>query len=118
MSKKFLYAIEGMYALFSRDVNVRLQFMLGMMTIVAGIIFKVSDLEWMILLIFIGLVISLEIINGCIEKVCDMVHVDFHPDIKYIKDGSAAAVLVISTFALIAAIIIFIPKFLNHVEHL
>lgn len=118
MSKKFQYAIEGLYALMSKDANVRLQCFLGLITIIAGVLLRVSDLEWLILVLFIGLVISLEIINSCIEKVCDMVHADFHPDIKFIKDGSAAAVLVISIFALIAAIIIFSPKFLNYVEHL
>lgn len=108
--KKFKYAIDGLYALMIKDANVRIQCLLGLITIITGFVLNVSVSEWMALLIFIGLVISLEIINSCIEKVCDIVHADFHPDIKYIKDGSAAAVLVVSLFALIAAIIIFIPK--------
>jgi len=50
--------------------------------------------------------------NTAIEKLADMVSGDFHPSIKFIKDVSAAAVMVSAMAAFITGAIIFLPKLL------
>jgi diacylglycerol kinase len=89
--------------------------LLGTICIITGFLLKISNTEWLIVLAFIALVISLEMVNSCIESMCDFIQLDYHIEIKHIKDGSAAAVLVVSIFSLIAALIIFLPKIINYV---
>ena len=48
--------------------------------------------------------------NTAVEKLADMVSKDLHPEIKVIKDVSAAAVLVSAIAALVTGAIIFLPK--------
>lgn len=52
-------------------------------------------------------VLSSEIINTAIEKLCDMVQPDFDKRIGFIKDIAAGAVLLMSILAVITGIIIY-----------
>lgn len=74
--------------------------------------FHVSASEWIVLLACIASVLSLEMINSSIEKICNLVHPTYHPAIKTIKDMAAAAVLFVSIITAIIGAIIFIPKIL------
>jgi len=58
----------------------------------------------------IGLVWVTELINTCLEKMMDFVSKERHPDIKFIKDVSAAAVLVAAITSVAVGCFIFIPK--------
>ena len=59
------------------------------------------------------LVLSLELMNTAIEKICDLITKDIHPVIKVVKDISAAAVLIAAIGSLFTGAIIFLPKLLN-----
>jgi diacylglycerol kinase len=58
------------------------------------------------------LVWAAELFNTAIEKLADTVSKDFHPSIKFVKDVSAAAVLLSALAAFITGAIIFLPKLL------
>lgn len=103
----FGYALNGIRYLFKHENNIRYQLLAGAVTIALGFYLKVSATEWLILLIFIGLVLMAEAFNTAIEKLCDFVHPDQHPKIGIIKDLSAGAVLLISITAAIVGVIIF-----------
>ena len=62
------------------------------------------------IILCIGIVLSLEIVNTSIEKLCNFLTTDFHPSIKIIKDVSAGAVLLFSLVSIVVACIIFLPK--------
>jgi undecaprenol kinase/diacylglycerol kinase (ATP) len=49
-------------------------------------------------------------VNHALEKLCDMVHPEWHPVIKTVKDVSAGAVLVAAVVSVAVGLIIFIPK--------
>lgn len=61
----------------------------------------------------ICLVIICELFNTAIEKLCDVVTGEYHPVIGYIKDVSAAAVLLACLLSVIAGLIIFGPKLIS-----
>lgn len=111
--KAFVYAGRGIKYFFTYDRNGRIYLVAGTATIMAGFVFKVSGIEWLILLLCIALVIVCEMINAAIEKLCDVVHKEFHPAIKIIKDISAGAVLFVSVISAAAGLIIFIPKIIS-----
>ena len=75
-----------------------------------GIILKISRIEWIICIILFGFVISLELVNTAIENAVDLITQEINPKAKIIKDVSAGAVLVAAITAVIAGLIIFVPK--------
>ncbi len=68
-------------------------------------------MESSILVVVTGFVWAAEIFNTAIEKIMDYISIDREPEIKFIKDVAAAAVLVAAITAFITGCIIFIPKF-------
>lgn len=104
------FALQGWVSFFRREANGQIQLFIAIMVIVAGFALRVSITEWMILLSCIGVVVSLEMINSAIEKICNHVTPEMHPAIKVIKDVAAGAVLWASIIAAIIGLLIFIPR--------
>jgi len=107
------YALQGWVSFFRREANGQIQLFIAVMVIVAGFALKVSVTEWMILLSCMGVVISLEMLNSAIEKICDHVNLQIHPNIKIIKDIAAGAVLWSAVIAAIIGLLIFIPRIIS-----
>jgi undecaprenol kinase/diacylglycerol kinase (ATP) len=92
LPKAFYHAFKGLQNFFFRERNGKIQLVIGVVTVGAGFILHISPMEWVAILVCIALVLSLEMLNSAVEKLCDLVHRDFHPVIKIVKDVSAAAV--------------------------
>ncbi|CAN5264895.1 diacylglycerol kinase family protein [soil metagenome] len=106
----FKHAFRGIKDFFITDCNGKLHLIAALLVIAAGVWLHISTTEWCLLLLCIAAVISIEMINAAIEKLCDLIHKDFHPSVKFIKDVSAGAVLVFSIISAVIGLIIFIPK--------
>lgn len=109
----FKYAIHGIYLLFSREKNAQIHLLVALLVTGLGIWLKLSDQEWICLIIVICLVFVTEAINTAIEKLADMISTDINTDIKQIKDLTAGAVLISAIVAVIVGLIIFIPKLVH-----
>jgi diacylglycerol kinase len=107
----FKYAGRGIQEMFRNHANFKLQLFFACLAFIFGLIFKISQVEWITLLLCIGGVLSLETINSSIEYLVDLVSPDFHPTAGKIKDLAAAAVLIFSFVSLIIGFVIFIPYF-------
>jgi len=105
--KNFGYAWKGFNVAVKDEPNLKIHLAMAAIVIGMGFYFKVSSVEWMVLLILIGLVISLELINSAIESLTDLVTKERLPLAGKVKDIAAAAVLTISVIALLVGIIIF-----------
>ncbi len=108
--KSFKYAFDGMKNFFSNEHNSLLHLLATIVVIVLVIVLKVTKGEVLALVIVSGLVWTAELLNTAIEKIMDFISVKEHPDIKFIKDISAGAVLVAAITAFITGCIVFIPK--------
>jgi len=104
----FSYAFQGLKAA-SGEANLRLHFLAVLAVVVNGLYFGITTTEWCVLLICCGLVICLELINSAIERLCDAVIPETNPKIKFVKDVSAAAVLMAAITSVIVGVIIFKP---------
>ena len=102
--KKFRDAFGGL-GLALKEKSVRIQCVLGVLAIIGGIIIRLDCYEWLAFVICIGLVISLEIVNSVIEKLCDLYSERYDERIRIIKDMSSGFVLSASICALIVCII-------------
>jgi diacylglycerol kinase len=108
--KSFGWALSGLKDSILHEKNFRIQYIIALLVIVSGIFISLSKIEWLIILICFAVVLSFEIINSAIEKLCDVVCPDFNPAIKKVKDMSASAVLISAIFSFIIGCIIFLPK--------
>jgi diacylglycerol kinase len=113
LGKSFFNAYSG-FKIAYRQQNFRLMLCLGLIAVLLGFSFKISYLEWLILILIVGLVLSLEILNSFFEELLDILEPTYSRKIKVIKDLSAAAVLMVSLTALILGIIIFGLRFFKN----
>lgn len=108
--KGFGYAFNGLVVFFRHERNGRIQLGVSVLVAVLACLLQVSTSDWIILLGCIATVLSFEMINSAIEKLCNLVHPKYHPAVKVIKDISAGAVLWMSVISSIIGVIIFLPK--------
>ncbi len=108
----FTYPIKGLKYAYRNEQNLAVDVGIALLVVIAGFIFKISFIEWAILFLTIGLVISCELINTAIEAVVDLVTEEYHPLAKVAKDTSAAAVFIFAIVAIIVGLVIFLPKLL------
>jgi len=104
------YAFKGMLVLIKTEASIKTQVFIALVVTVAGFYFEISKTEWIAQIAMIGLVISIEGINTAIEYIADFIHPEYHKKIGLIKDVAAGAVFIASIFAVIIALIIYIPK--------
>lgn len=109
-AKSFQHAFEGMIKLLQQDHNILIHLFVTLAVIVLSIFTKVNKTEVLALVFAIGLVWVAELFNTVIEKIMDLISTQRHSKIKFIKDVSAAAVLIAATTAAITGSVIFIPK--------
>jgi diacylglycerol kinase (ATP) len=110
--KSFAYALSGIRDFLIREHNARIHVVATVAVVVAACAFRVSRTEWALLAIVTGGVWITEMLNTCIERIMDFVDPEEHPQIKYIKDLAAGAVLAAAFTAVVAGLLIFIPKLL------
>ena len=105
--RSFGYAWNGLKVAVKEESNLRIHLAIAVVVIAMGFYFHINPMEWLIVLILFGLVISLELINSAIENLTDLVTKEKLPLAGKVKDISAAAVLVASVIALLVGITIF-----------
>lgn len=108
--KSFGWAFNGLKDCIRHEKNFRMQYALAIIVVIAGFFLGLSSFEWAIILLCFAVVLSFEIINSAIEKLCDLVCPDFNLVIKKVKDMSASAVLLSAIITFIIGCIIFLPK--------
>jgi diacylglycerol kinase len=112
--KSFTYAFSGIKTTFTSETNFKIHLLAAIMAIVLGFAVNISNTEWGVIILCIAFVLSMEMINTAIEKLCNVVHNDAHPVIKMVKDIAAGAVLVAAASSLIIGVIIFLPKIIMY----
>lgn len=108
--RSFKYAFAGVRALFRSENNARVHFLAAVAAVFLGTILKLTAVEWALVALCIGGVWGAEAFNTALEKLCDLVSPDIHPQIKAVKDLAAAGVLLLVLGAVVVGIVVFIPK--------
>ena len=111
--KAFINAITGLHYFFRHERNGRTQLIIGVFSVILGTLLHITQHEWIAVLLCIGTVLSAEMINSALEKLCDYSQPLFNPQIRIIKDIAAGSVLIISVSSAIIGAFIFIPKLLQ-----
>lgn len=104
------FAFKGALFLLKTEASIKIQFALALLVTAAGFYYNISTTEWIVQLLAISLVMSLEGVNTAVEEIANFIHPDRHPKIGLIKDIAAGAVFIASVFASIIGFIIYLPK--------
>ena len=73
--------------------------------VIVLVLLRPEPIWWGVAILCSAFLITLELINSAIERLVDFVDRRTHPEIKIIKDMSAAAIIVGSVGVLIAGIV-------------
>lgn len=111
--KSFGYAFGGIRLAFKHNLNIRIDFIVAFLVIIAGIYFRVNAFEMGILGVMILLVICAEMINTAIEEVVNLLINEHRQEAKIAKDVSAGMVLLTAMGSAIVGVLIFLPRILN-----
>ena len=104
------FAFKGAWLLLTTEDSIKAQVIMAIIITVLGCFFNISNIEWMLQFIAIGMVLVAEALNTAVEKIADFVHPDFHIKIGFIKDIAAGAPTFAGIISLILAGFIYTPK--------
>lgn len=113
--KSFVHAFHGLMVVFAHEHSFRIQLLVGACVIALGSWFHIRRSEWIVLLLLIVSVLCLELINSVFERLVDAFKPRIHPLVRDVKDIMAATVLLMSAFALVIGLVIFVPYFSAYV---
>lgn len=111
----FRFAWAGLKTVVKKESNFQLHLAATAIVVTLGIFFKLSLIEWAVILLTIGLVLITEMINSVIERIMDFIQPDYDERVKEIKDIAAGVVLVTAIISVVVGIIIFGPKIMQFI---
>lgn len=104
------FAFKGAWVLITTEDSIKAQLFIALLATLLGFYFDISNTEWIVQFLAIGLVLVAEAVNTAIEEIADFIHPDFHVKIGLIKDIAAGAPTFAAIISLIIAGFIYIPK--------
>jgi diacylglycerol kinase (ATP) len=107
--KSFRYAAQGFLYIVRYEHNARIHLFISGVVLIMGFLLHIKRLEWVLVLLCMGFVLTAEMFNTTIEKLSDIVSPQRNEQIRVIKDVSAAVVLLSSFIAMLAGLIVFVP---------
>ncbi len=104
------FALQGLWHALSTQPNFVIHLLVSFLVIAAGFYFQISSLEWVVIVLTIGLGLAIELVNTSIESAVDLTTKKWRRLAKIAKDTASAAMLVYALSASIIGLIIFGPK--------
>lgn len=105
--KSFAYAFRGIVSAIMTQRNFRFHIIVTICVIAFSLFYDLTKYEYMILVLIIALVISLELVNTALEKTVDICSPNYSKLAEISKNCAAGAVLVSAIGAVVIAIFIF-----------
>ena len=109
-AKSFKHAFEGIFHALLNEPNFRVQIVIVALSFYFGKMFGITNVEWGILVISLGLLLAAELINTVVEELMDHFVRHDDPIVKVIKDLTAGFVLITAITVLIILFLIFEPR--------
>ena len=110
-AKSFKYAFSGLFHTMINEPNFRIQLIIVAAFIYLGFKYRINNLEWAILTISMGLLLSAEMVNTVVENFLDAFMPEKNDGARLVKDISAGFVLITAITTLIVFILIFGDNF-------
>ncbi len=105
-------AVNGILCIIKTGKNIKIQLVFAVLAIIAGFVFKITNIEFLILILTIFFVLVSEFMNTAIENLCDLYTTEYNEKIKIIKDVGAGAVTLSAIASICVGLTMFLPKVL------
>lgn len=109
-SLTFKAALAGIKSAFQTQVNLKIHLLAAILAIALGYYLHISRIEYLILILTIGIVVVSEMANTAMEHLADAVTKEQNEYIRMAKDVAAGSVLLTAISSIIVGLIIFLPK--------
>ncbi len=107
LKKSFSFALKGLVYCIKNERNMRIHLFVAVVVLFFAIIFKLSKIEFIILILTFGLVLFCEVINTSIETFINLTSPAYSGLAKIAKDVAAGGVFLTAIIAVIVGIILF-----------
>lgn len=111
--RSFSFAGQGVWHTVRTQRNMRVHLVAAAAAVVAGLVVRLSAVDWACIAAAIGLVLTAEALNTVVEALVDLCTDQYHPLAKIAKDTAAGAVLISSVAALGVGAAVFLPRLLG-----
>ena len=108
-ARSFGHAWDGIRNLLGSQIHARFHLVATVAVVAAAFFFRVSSVEWCVLIVAMTLVWVAEAFNTALEHLADAVSPEIHPLVKKAKDVAAGAVLLAAIGAAILGALVFWP---------
>lgn len=105
--KSFINAFRGIFMMLKSERNFQLEFLAFLINIFLIFYLQISSIDIILILMVSFGVLSAEILNTAIEKICDIIQPEFDKRIGFIKDVSAGAVILMTVVSVIVGIFVY-----------
>ena len=111
--KPFGFAFQGILYTIKTQWNFRFHLLATSIVLACSFYFEIKTIEWLFLLLCIGLVLFAELLNTAIESTINLCSPEIHPLAKIAKDTAAGSVLILAIMSALIGVIIFTPYFFS-----
>ncbi|SIQ51495.1 diacylglycerol kinase (ATP) [Chryseobacterium sp. RU37D] len=105
--KSFLNAFRGIFLIMKNERNFQIHILAFFINLVFIFYLKLSSIDAVLILIVSVGVLTAEIFNTSIEKICDIIQPEFDKRIAFIKDISAGAVILMAVASVVVGILVY-----------
>lgn len=110
--ERFFHAFRGIRNAWQKEPNFRIEALIGLAVLLGMFILPLSGVERAILVLIVALVLALEIINSLFERLLDLIHPQFSPEVRRIKDTMAGIVFLAAVASVVIAGLILVRPLL------
>ena len=103
----FVYATRGVLRCVKEERNFRFHLTFAAYVVGFATQFSLSRVEWLVLCLCIGAMLSAELINSAIERTVDRISTEQHPLSGAAKDVAAASVLILAVAVTVIGVLLF-----------
>ena len=113
LKQSLVEAKRGLVYTYKNEQNFRIQVVTGILVVIFSLVFPLRNWERIILYLLIAAVLGMELLNTALERLFDVMVPRMDYQVGVVKEVLAAAVLLVSIFAVIIGIYILWPQFAN-----
>ncbi len=109
----FQYALDGLSYTLANHKSFVIQVVVAVIAVTMGALLGITRIEWLIMTVAIGGVLTAELFNTAAESILDYLEKKHNLNVRIAKDVAAAGVLVSAGVSIIVGILIFGPYLLS-----
>ncbi|AOG60625.1 diacylglycerol kinase [Spiroplasma helicoides] len=118
VKNKFGNAARGIFTAFKEESTLIVYIFVIIFCIGFGIWLRLTEVQWAVVILTIGVLLGFEFVNTSIENFVDLLSFEYNIQAKKIKDICAAASIINAVFSVGIGFLIYLQPFIEKVKEL